>query len=55
MRWKFRVKGHDPRQIDLLAAVAIVIAIVVIGRYFSHRPEPPVAGAFIEPSQTVRW
>ena len=55
MRWKIRLRGHDPRQIDLLAAVVIVIVIVVIGRYFGQSPEPPVAGTFIEPSQTVRW
>ena len=30
MRWKFRPSGHDPRQIDLLAALAIVIAAVAV-------------------------
>jgi len=33
MRWKIRPSGHDPRQIDLLAALAIVIAVVVVGHY----------------------
>ncbi|MGZ5872626.1 MAG: hypothetical protein ACXWKP_11005 [Bradyrhizobium sp.] len=55
MRWKIRPSGHDPRQIDLLVALAIVIFIVAIGRYFSQSPEPPAKGALIEPSQTVRW
>lgn len=55
MRWKIRQRSHDPRQIDLLAALAIVIVIFAIGRYFSQSPEPPVTGAVNEPSQTVRW
>ncbi len=54
MRWKIRQRGHDPRQIDLLAALAILVVIVVIGHYFSQSHEPP-ATAFVEPSQTVRW
>jgi hypothetical protein len=55
MRWKIDRGGHDPRQIDLLAAVAIVIAIVAIGHYFAHSPKTPVTSALIEPSQSVRW
>ncbi len=55
MRWKIRPGGHDPRQIDLMAALAIVILIVAIGHYFSQSPRPPDKNAFIEPSQTVRW
>jgi hypothetical protein len=55
MRWKIRRRGHDPRQIDLLAALVIVIAIVAIGHYFSHGAQPSAKSAFIEPSQTVRW
>jgi hypothetical protein len=55
MRWKLRPKGHDPRQIDLLAALAIVIFIVAIGHYFSQGSKPAATGTFIEPSQTVRW
>ena len=55
MRWKFRPSGHDPRQIDLLAALAIVIAAVVIGHFLIARPKPQQTSAFIEPSQNVRW
>ena len=55
VRWKIRQSGHDPRQIDLLAALALVVAIVAIGYYFGHRQQPPATRAFIEPSQTVRW
>ena len=55
MRWKIRARGHDPRQIDLLAALAIVVFIIVIGHYFIQSMEAPATSAFIEPSQTVRW
>lgn len=54
MRWKIHRGGHDPRQIDLLAALVLVVAIIAAYHYFD-RPEPPTHGAFIEPSQTVRW
>jgi hypothetical protein len=55
MRWKTSRHGHDPRQIDLIAVLALLIAIVFAYRYFSHRPEPPNATGFIVPSQSVRW
>jgi hypothetical protein len=55
MRWKIRQGNHDPRQIDLLAALALVIAIIAVDHYFGHRQQPPATSAFIEPSQTVRW
>src|SRR5215471_12311687 len=44
MRWKISPQGHDPRQIDLLAVIALVIVIaaayVVIEHYGVHRAEP---------------
>ena len=57
MRWKFRSSGHDPRQIDLLAALAIVAFIVAVGHYLysTEHPKTHDTSAFIEPSQTVRW
>jgi len=57
MRWKFSSGGHDPRQIDLLAALAIVAFIVAVGHflYMTEYPKPQTASAFIEPSQSVRW
>src|SRR5207302_9463568 len=30
MRWKISHHGHDPRQVDLLAIIALMIAIVVV-------------------------
>jgi hypothetical protein len=55
MRWKFRPSGHDPRQIDLLAVLAIVVFIVALDHYLTERSKPHITSAFIEPSQTVRW
>ncbi len=55
MRWKISHHGHDPRQIDLLAALALLIVIVAAYRYFSHHPEVPRPTNFIVPSQSVRW
>jgi hypothetical protein len=55
MRWKISHRGHDPRQIDLLAVLALLIIIIAGYRYFGGNPEPPSTTAFIEPSQSVRW
>jgi hypothetical protein len=55
MRWKISHHGHDPRQIDLLAVLALLIVIVAAWRYFDGSSEPSSTTAFIEPSQSVRW
>ena len=55
MRWKISHHGHDPRQIDLLAVLALLIVIVTGWRYFDSNPKPQNTTAFIEPSQSVRW
>jgi hypothetical protein len=55
MRWKISRHGHDPRQIDLIAVLALLIVIVSAYRYFGHSPELPNRSAFIVPSQSVRW
>jgi hypothetical protein len=55
MRWKISHGGHDPRHIDLLAALALVIVIVTACRFFSGGSETPSTTAFIVPSQSVRW
>jgi len=55
MRWKISHRGHDPRQIDLLAILALVIFIVAACSFFSGRSDKPSASAFIVPSQSVRW
>ena len=55
MRGKFGHGGHDPRQIDLIAAFALLIVIVAACRFLSGSTEAPTATAFIVPSQSVRW
>ena len=55
MRWKISHNGHDIRQIDLLAMLALLIVVIVAWRYLSGVPEPHSTAAFIEPSQNVRW
>ncbi len=55
MRWKISHHGHDSRQIDLLAIVALLIVIITAFRYFSDYRPPPSTLGFIEPSQSVRW
>jgi hypothetical protein len=55
MRWNTSHHGHDPRQIDLLAVIVLVILIVAAWLYFSHHINQPHTTAFIEPSQSVRW
>jgi hypothetical protein len=55
MRWKLKPSGHDPRQIDLLAAVAMLIVIVAVGHYLIEHPKSHLTSSFIEPSQTVHW
>ena len=55
MRWKISHHGHDIRQIDLLALLALLIVIVVAWRYFAGGPDAQITAGFIEPSQSVRW
>ena len=55
MRWKISHHGHDVRQIDLLAMLALLVIIVVAYHYFGSLPQPQNTAAFIEPSQSVRW
>jgi hypothetical protein len=55
MRWKISHHGHDPRQVDLLAIVALLIAIVAAWIYFADSSPPPATSAFIVPSQNTRW
>jgi hypothetical protein len=55
MRWKISHHGHDVRQIDLLAMLALLIVIIVGWRYLSGGPAPEITAGFIEPSQSVRW
>jgi len=54
MRWKISHRGHDPRHIDLLAALALVIVIIAAWRFFESGSDTPIPAPFIVPSQSVR-
>ena len=57
MRWKIGDHGHDPRQIDLLAVIMLIV--ISIGAFVyvasSESPTPHSTSTFIVPSQHVRW
>ena len=56
MRWKISHGGHDdPRQIDLMVALALVILIVAACRFISVGNDQPSSTTLIVPSQSVRW
>jgi hypothetical protein len=55
MRWKISHRSHDPRQSDLLAALALVMVIIAAWHYFGESPSAPRITSFIVPSQSVRW
>ena len=58
MRWKISHHGHDPRQIDLLAILALLVIIASSSRpgtISARSSEPQSTTAFIVPSQSVRW
>ena len=69
MRWKisphFRLRlgpdwggprGHDPRTLDMLAIIALLVLVVGSGWYLTTSlATPQSTTAFIVPSQTVHW
>jgi hypothetical protein len=56
MRWKISHHGHDPRQIDLIAILALLIIIVAAFTFYNASTvAPPNKAAFIVPSQSVHW
>lgn len=56
MRWKISPHGHDHRQIDLLAVIALLILVAASIWYLSASfTAAPSTTAFIVPSQNVRW
>jgi hypothetical protein len=55
MRWKISHHGHDDRQIDLLALLALIVVVVAAWGYFADRAQKPVTASFVVPSQSVRW
>jgi hypothetical protein len=55
MRWKISHRGHDPRHLDLAAAIALVILIIAVCRFLDSGAHSPSTADFIVPSQSVRW
>jgi hypothetical protein len=70
MRWKisphfnFRLgpdsrggsRGHDPRTLDMLAMIALLVLVAGSGWYLATSfATPPSTTAFIVPSQSVHW
>jgi hypothetical protein len=48
--------GHDPRQLDLIAACALLVLIFGAFELLRGRTDlPATTTAFIVPSQSVRW
>jgi hypothetical protein len=70
MRWKisphfpFRLgpnpgpggNHHDPRTLDMLAIIALLVLVIGSGWYLATSlATPPSTTAFIVPSQSVHW
>jgi hypothetical protein len=57
MQRKIRGHGHEPRLIDLLAVLVLILASLGAFVYVTSTAtsKAPSATAFIVPSQTVRW
>ncbi|MGX1323774.1 hypothetical protein AB7M17_007227 [Bradyrhizobium sp. USDA 377] len=49
-------KGHDPRTLDMLAIIALLLLAAGSGWYLAMSfAIPPGTTAFIVPSQSVHW
>lgn len=57
MRYRPSRHGHDPRQVDLLAVVALLLVSIGAFVYVASGAfsTPPSTTAFIVPGQHVRW
>lgn len=56
MRWNISPHGYDPRTVDLLAILALLILVIGSGWYLeAGLSTPPATTALIVPSQSVRW
>jgi hypothetical protein len=55
MRLHIEKHGHDPRQIDLVAVIALVVFVFVAICYFCGAADEQITTALIVPSQTVHW
>jgi hypothetical protein len=49
-------RGHDPRTLDMLAIIGLLVLVVGSGWYLAtSTATPPSTTAFIVPSQSVHW
>jgi hypothetical protein len=55
MRLHMEKHGHDPRQVDLVAVIALIILVFGAICYLSGPTIEQMTTAFIVPSQTVHW
>lgn len=56
MRLHLDRDGHDPRQIDLLAIIVLLVLVFCSILYLNRSPpESVVTLSFNVPSQSVRW
>jgi hypothetical protein len=55
MRLKISHGSHDPRQLDLIAILVLLVLIVAACRLFGGVSNTPNTAAFIVPGQNVRW
>jgi hypothetical protein len=55
MRLHIEKHGRDPRQVDLVAVIALITLVFGAICYLSGPTNEEMATAFTVPSQTVRW
>jgi hypothetical protein len=55
MRLHIEKHGHDPRQVDLVAVIALIALVFGAICYFYGAATEPITTASIVPSQTVHW
>ena len=54
MRWKTSHHGHDPRHVDLIAMIVLLVAIIAACRLVQGYPTNSTT-AFTVSGQTVHW
>ena len=55
MRLHIENHGHDPRQVDFVAMITLIILVFGAICYLSGPTIEQMTTAFIVPSQTVHW
>jgi hypothetical protein len=55
MRLRIEKHRHDPRQVDLVAVIALVVLVFAAICYLYGSATEPMMTGLIVPSQTVHW